>query len=119
VAYNYILTLDPEKYDGFVACSRDGIIHEIINTIFHRNEEDRNKFLNHCTICPIPTGSGNALTKAISSYCGDDNRIENHCYYLYKGITKKIDVQEMQLKEEENKVFSVIAFMSNLLLIVI
>ena len=92
VAYNYILTLDPEKYDGFVACSRDGIIHEIINTIFHRNEEDRNKFLNHCTICPIPTGSGNAFTKAISSYCGDDNRIENHCYYLCKGITKKIDV---------------------------
>ena len=105
------MTLDPEKYDGFVACSGDGIIHEIINAIFHRNEEDRNKFLNHCAICPIPAGSGNALSKAISSYCGDDNRIENHCYYLCKGITKKIDVQEMQLKDEEKKVYSVIAFM--------
>ena len=110
-AYNYVLTLDPEKYDGFVACSGDGIIHEIINAIFHRNEEDKNKFLNHCAICPIPAGSGNALSKAISSYCGDDNRIENHCYYLCKGITKKIDVQEMQIKDEEKKVYSVIAFM--------
>jgi len=102
-----------------VACSRDGIIHEIINTIFHRNEEDRNKFLNHCTIYPIPTGSGNALTKAISSYCGDDNRIENHCYYLYKGITKKIDVQEMQLKDEEKKYLLLLLLCTNLLLIVI
>ena len=67
------MTLDPEKYDGFVACSGDGIIHEIINAIFHRNEEDKNKFLNHWAICPITAGSGNALSKAISSYCGDDN----------------------------------------------
>ena len=88
-AYNYILTLDPMKYDGFICCSGDGIIHEIINAIFHRNEEDKNKFLDHCAICGLPAGSGNALSKAISSYCGDDNRIETHCYYLCKGIKKK------------------------------
>ena len=88
-AYNYILTLDPMKYDGFICCSGDGIIHEIINAIFHINEEDKNKFLEHCAICALPAGSGNALSKAISSYCGDDNRIETHCYYLCKGIKKK------------------------------
>lgn len=110
-AYNYILTLDPMKYDGFVCCSGDGIIHEIINAIFHRSEEDKNKFLEHCAICALPAGSGNALSKAISSYCGDDNRIETHCYYLCKGIKKKIDVQEMELKGLEKKVYSVIAFM--------
>ena len=110
-AYDYVLTLDPMKYDGFIACSGDGIIHEIINAIFHRNEDDKNKFLEHCAICALPAGSGNALSKAISSYCGDDNRIETHCYYLCKGIKKKIDVQEMQLKEEEKKVYSVVAFM--------
>jgi len=110
-AYNYILTLDPMKYDGFICCSGDGIIHEIINAIFHRNEEDKNKFLDHCAICALPAGSGNALSKAISSYCGDDNRIETHCYYLCKGIKKKIDVQEMELKNVEKKVYSVIAFM--------
>ena len=110
-AYNYILTLDPMKYDGFICCSGDGIIHEIINAIFHRNEEDKNKFLEHCAICALPAGSGNALSKAISSYCGDDNRIETHCYYLCKGIKKKIDVQEMELKNVEKKVYSVVAFM--------
>ena len=110
-AYNYVLTLDPKKYDGFIACSGDGIIHEIINAIFHRNEEDRNKFLDRCAICTIPAGSGNALSKAISSYSGDDNRIENHCYYLCKGKKKKIDVQEFQIKGIEKKVYSVVALM--------
>ena len=110
-AYNYVLTLDPMKYDGFIACSGDGIIHEIINAIFHRNEEDKNKFLENCAICAIPAGSGNAISKAISYYCGDDNSIENQCYYLCKGIKKKIDVQEMQLKGLDKKVYSVIAFM--------
>ena len=110
-AYNYVLTLDPMKYDGFIACSGDGIIHEIINAIFHRNEIDKNKFLERCAICALPAGSGNALSKAISDYSGDDNRIETHCYYLCKGIKKKIDVQEFQLKGLEKKVYSVVAFM--------
>ena len=109
--YNYVLTLDPMKYDGFIACSGDGIIHEIINAIFHRNEEDKNKFLSRCAICTLPAGSGNGLSKAISDYCGDDNRVETHCYYLCKGKKKKIDVQEMQIKGLEKKVYSVVAFM--------
>ena len=109
--YNYVLTLDPMKYDGFIACSGDGIIHEIINAIFHRNEEDKNKFLNRCAICTLPAGSGNALSKAITDYSGDDNRVETHCYYLCKGKKKKIDVQEMQIKGLEKKVYSVVAFM--------
>ena len=110
-AYNHVLTLDPMAYDGFIACSGDGIIHEIINAIFHREEEIKNKFLERCAICTLPAGSGNALSKAISSYSGDDNRIETHCYYLIKGKKKKIDVQEMQLKGHEKKVYSVVAFM--------
>ena len=109
--YNYVLTLDPMKYDGFIACSGDGIIHEIINAIFHRNEEDKNKFLSRCAICTLPAGSGNALSKAITDYSGDDNRVETHCYYLCKGKKKKIDVQEMQIKGLEKKVYSVVAFM--------
>ena len=110
-AYNYVLTLDPNIYDGFIACSGDGIIHEIINAIFHRSEEDKNKFLNRCAICTLPAGSGNALSKAISNYSGDDNRIETHCYYLCKGKKRRIDVQEMQIKGMEKKVYSVVAFM--------
>lgn len=110
-AYNYVLTLDPLKYDGFITCSGDGIIHEIINAIFHRSEEDKNKFLDHCALCALPAGSGNAISKAISYYSGDENGIEINCYYLCKGIKKKIDVQEMQLKGVEKNVYSVIAFM--------
>ena len=110
--YNHVLTLDPDIYDGFITCSGDGVIHEIINAIFHRNEEDRNKFLDKCAICTLPAGSGNALSRAISNYSGDnDNRIETHCYYLCKGKKKKIDVQEMQIKGVEKKVYSVVALM--------
>ena len=111
-AYNHILKLDPMAYDGFIACSGDGIIHEIINAIFHRDEETKNKFLDRCAICTLPAGSGNALSRAISAYSGDeDNRVETHCYYLIKGKKKKIDVQEMELKGAEKKIYSVVAFM--------
>ena len=111
-AYNHILKLDPMAYDGFITCSGDGIIHEIINAIFHRDEETKNKFLDRCAICTLPAGSGNALSRAISAYSGDeDNRVETHCYYLIKGKKKKIDVQEMELKGAEKKIYSVVAFM--------
>ena len=111
-AYNHVLTLDPMIYDGFITCSGDGIIHEIINAIYHRDEETKNKFLDRCAICTLPAGSGNALSKSISTYSGDDdNRVERHCYYLIKGKKKKIDVQEMQLKGYEKNIYSVVAFM--------
>ena len=110
-AYNHVLKVDPMEYDGFIACSGDGIIHEIINAIFHHSEEDKNKFLERCAICTLPAGSGNALSKAISYYSGDDNRIETHCYYLIKGKKKKVDIQELELKGVEKKIYSVVAFM--------
>lgn len=107
-AYEYMLTVDPEKYDTFVTCSGDGIIHEIINAIFHRTEEDRDKFLNRCTLAALPAGSGNAVSKSISLYCGDDNSLETHCYYICKGIRKKIDLQELELRDVEKKVYSIL-----------
>ena len=101
-AYNHVLKVDPMEYDGFIACSGDGIIHEIINAIFHHSEEDKNKFLERCAICTLPAGSGNALSKAISYYSG---------YYLIKGKKKKVDIQELELKGVEKKIYSVVAFM--------
>ena len=108
--YETILTIDPNKYDGFIACGGDGIIHEIINGIFHRNKEDREKFLNNCAIHPLPAGSGNALSKAISMYCEENNKLETHCYYICKGKIKKIDIEEFELRDIEKKVYSVVSF---------
>ena len=108
--YETILKISPNEYDGFIACGGDGIIHEIINGIFHKKKEECEKFLNNCAISPIPAGSGNALSKTLSLYCNDDNKIETHCYYICKGIIKKIDVQEFELRDIEKKIYSVVSF---------
>jgi len=47
------------KYDGILAVSGDGIIHEILNG-FALHKEPMNAF--KIPICPIPAGSGNGLS---------------------------------------------------------
>ena len=103
-AYDTVLHLGLEEYDGIVNCSGDGILHEIVNGIFHR--PDRDIFLGRVAVAALPAGSANAFSKGITDYCGDDNRGETHCYYIIRGRTKKIDLQEMELTEVDKKVYS-------------
>ena len=77
-AYDTVLHLGLEEYDGIVNCSGDGILHEIVNGIFHR--PDRDIFLGRVAVAALPAGSANAFSKGITDYCGDDNRVETHCY---------------------------------------
>lgn len=103
-AYEVVKKLKVGEYDGIVNCSGDGVLHEIVNAICHR--EDRDIFLNRVTVGALPAGSANGYPKAISDYCGDDNRLETHCYYICKGATKQIDLQEMELRDVKEKVYS-------------
>ena len=104
-AYEFTLKMSPNEYDGIITCSGDGILHEVINAIYHR--KDTQILLNKLTFSSLPAGSGNAFSKSISYYCGEkDNLIENHCYYIIKGITKKIDLLEYELRDLDKKVYS-------------
>lgn len=103
-AYDVVLNVGLNDYDGIVNCSGDGILHEIVNGIFHR--EDKDIFANRVVVAALPAGSGNAFSKAITAYCGEDNSIESHVYIILKGKYKKVDLQEMELRDVEKKVYS-------------
>ena len=103
-AYEVVLNLKINEYDGIINCSGDGILHEIINGIMHK--KDRNIFLNNIIVSALPAGSANGFSKAISDYCNEDNRLETHCYFIGKGLSKKIDLDEYEIKNYNNKIYS-------------
>ena len=93
------------NYDGIITCSGDGILHEVINAIFHR--EDCDILINKLIFSSLPAGSGNAFSKNISYYNNEKNNlIENQCYYIIKGIYKKIDLLEYELRDFDKKIYS-------------
>ena len=109
-AYDYIQNLKINEYDGIIVCSGDGIMHEIINSIFNRKDKDI--FLNNIILGCIPGGSANALCKVISHYNNDNNDLENFIYYILKGNSKYIDIQEYELLTEKNVSKKVYSFLS-------
>ena len=109
-AYDYVQGLKINEYDGIIVCSGDGIIHEIINSIFNRKDKDI--FLNNIILGSIPGGSANALCKVISDYNNDNTDLENYIYYILKGNSKYIDIQEYELLTEKNISKKVYSFLS-------
>lgn len=51
--------LDIEAYDGVVCCSGDGVLHEVFNGLFKR--DDAARALRKIALCQLPGGSGNAM----------------------------------------------------------
>lgn len=109
-AYDYVQNLTINEYDGIIVCSGDGIMHEIINSIFNRNDKDI--FINNIILGVIPGGSANALCKVISDYNDDNNDLENFIYYILKGNSKYIDIQEYELLTEKNVSKKIYSFLS-------
>ena len=109
-AYDYVQNLKINEYDGIIVCSGDGIMHEIINSIFNRNDKDI--FINNIILGVIPGGSANALCKVISNYNDDNNDLENFIYYILKGNSKYIDIQEYELLTEQNVSKKIYSFLS-------
>ncbi len=104
-AYEIILKKPLIEYDGIITCSGDGILHEVINAIFHRKDYDI--LINKLSFSSLPAGSGNAISKNISYYNNEKNNlIENLCYYIIKGVCKKIDLLEYELRDLDKKIYS-------------
>lgn len=51
--------LDIEAYDAVVCCSGDGVLHEVFNGLFKR--DDAARALKKIALCQLPGGSGNAM----------------------------------------------------------
>lgn len=75
--------LTPGEYDGVITISGDGLIHEVVNGAFSR--EDRNEFLEKTTFGFIPAGTANGLVQTILDHNGEVFGIQNAAFLIAKG----------------------------------
>jgi sphingosine kinase len=95
--------LNFKKYDGVLCCSGDGIVHEVINAIFHRL--DRDEFINSCPIGVIPGGTSNGFAKSICESSEEQCSPESCAYIVAKGQVKSVDIVELETLSEEGKIY--------------
>ena len=91
-------------YDGIICCSGDGIVHEVVNAIYHR--EDSEEFLNTVPIGVIPGGTSNGYAKSISEASGEICNPENCAFIIAKSQVKEVDVFEIETISREKKIYS-------------
>ena len=90
------------QYTGIICVSGDGIIHEVVNAIFHRREIEE----FNITIGVIPAGSGNGLAKSISDSLNEEYDIKFFAFLICKGLTKKMDLLEINKSSDNKKIYS-------------
>lgn len=103
-AYDVVMELDYKKYDGIITCSGDGIIHEIMNAMFHRS--DSKEFRDKIVIGALPGGSANGFCSALNEYSNEADQPETSAYIIIKGNQTEMDLQEMELISKKTKVYS-------------
>ncbi len=103
-AYDHTLGLDSDNYDGILCCSGDGIVHEVVNAIFHR--EDRDEFMNKIPVGVIPGGTSNGFAKSLCEASGEQCSPELCVYLIVKGQTTNVDLLEIETISREKKIYS-------------
>ena len=91
-ASEIISSINPASYDGIIAVSGDGIIHEIINTLC------RSESLRLVPVGMIPAGTGNALGQVICAAIDEAVTPENCAYICIKGIPMPLDISKIMFQ---------------------
>ena len=101
-AYEHVLRLNTKEYNGIICCSGDGIIHEVINALYHKNDGS----IEHTIIGVIPGGSSNGFSKCICDESIEKFTPETCAYIIAKGQYKKIDIMEIETKSSNKKIYA-------------
>lgn len=80
-------------YDGVVTVSGDGLIHEVVNGLYRR--QDWLQLMSTMSIGFIPGGSANGLVKAVLDYSGEDYSVESAAFVVAKGRSMRMDLTEI------------------------
>ena len=97
-AKTFIQNLDFEPYDGIIACGGDGLLHEIINGIYNR--KDYKDFIDKISIGILPCGKNNSFAYSIAKESNEEYKSETFSFIIAKGITKTIDIQQVELMND-------------------
>lgn len=104
-AYDYVLKLENNKYYGIICCSGDGIIHEVINALMHRNTKESDNKLD-IVIGAIPAGSSNGLVKSNNHEAGEsDSDPITSAYLILTSKIRKLDIWELEFQSKLDKVY--------------
>jgi len=92
------------QYQGVICCSGDGILHEVVNAIFHR--KDKEDFMQSCPVGIIPGGTSNGLAKSICASSGEICNPQNCAFIISKGNVKNMDIMEIESAKREKPIYS-------------
>jgi sphingosine kinase len=101
-AYEHIIRVNLKDYNGILCCSGDGVLHEVINALYHRKDDS----LSHTTLGIIPGGSSNGYAKSICDESKEEYSPEMCAYIIAKGQSKNVDIMEIEMKSSEKKIYA-------------
>ena len=82
------------EYDGIVTVSGDGLIHEVVNGLYRRN--DCIQLMSTLSLGFIPGGTANGLVKSVLDYGAEEYGIETAAFVVSKGRTTRMDLTEIE-----------------------
>ena len=82
--------MKPKEYDGIITVSGDGLIHEVVNGIYRR--QDQILMMSTMALGFIPGGSANGLVKAVLDHSGEEFSVENATFLAAKGRVTRMDL---------------------------
>lgn len=96
--------IKPGDYDGIITVSGDGLIHEVVNGLYRR--QDQLQIMSSLAIGFIPGGSANGLVKAVLDHSGEDFSVENAAFIAAKGRSTRMDLTEIEAEYQKEKIYS-------------
>jgi sphingosine kinase len=100
--------LNPGQYDTLVACSGDGILHEIINGLLTR--PDWPEFCKTIALSMIPGGTSNGYCTSVLKSLDERYGVLEMAYRLIAGKRSAMDVVELNGEYETEKIFMFLMF---------
>jgi sphingosine kinase len=91
-----------KEYNGILCCSGDGVLHEVINALYHRNDDSG----SYTPLGIIPGGSSNGYAKCICDESKEEYSPEMCAYIIAKGQFKNVDIMEIEMKSSEKKIYA-------------
>jgi sphingosine kinase len=99
--------IKPGDYDGIVTVSGDGLIHEVVNALYRR--QDQIQMMAGTSLGFIPGGSANGLISAIQDYSQEDTSVASAAFIVAKGRTTRMDLTEIDAEYQKEKIYSFLA----------
>ena len=92
-AFDIIMEQDLSQIDIVATISGDGLIHEVVQALFRKKEEERNKV----SIAVLPGGTSDGLCKSVCEQSREAYSLNNSYFIAIKGKVGQTDILRCDL----------------------